>query len=44
MFFYHPDVRRDFSVALLGLGFGRRMLATRLAGGYYCVAPSELLI
>jgi len=53
MFFYHPDVRRDFSVALSlqGLDLGRCMLATRFAGGYYCVpngelrfAPSELLI
>jgi len=44
MFFYHPDIRSDFSAALSGLGFERCMLATRFAGGYYCFAPSELLI
>ena len=44
MFFAHPNVRRDFSVVLSGLGFERCMLATRFAGGYYCFAPLELLI
>ena len=33
MFFYHPDIRSDFSAALSGLGFERCMLATPFAGG-----------